>query len=56
MTLNYWRIVKRYPKWNGVLGGSIHDCEIFSLLDGKTTHMTAPLFCSKEYENKNRRL
>jgi len=35
MTLNYWRVVERYPKLNGVVGGPILVCEIFSLLDEK---------------------
>ena len=35
MTLNYWRVVERYPKSNGVVGGSNHGCEIFPLLDEK---------------------
>lgn len=35
MTLNHRMIMKRYPKSNGVLGGVIPGCEIFSQLDGK---------------------
>jgi len=35
MTLNYWMIVERYPKLNGVVDGSISNFEIFSLLDQK---------------------
>ena len=27
MTLNYWLIVESCPKPNGVVGGSIPDCE-----------------------------
>jgi hypothetical protein len=34
MALNYWMIVERHPILNGVVGGSIPSCEIFSLLDG----------------------
>ena len=47
MTLNYWRIVERQPKPNEVVGGSIPDCEIFSLLDGKISQVATCLMCSK---------
>ena len=35
MILNYQMIVEDYPKPNGVVGGSIPDREIFSLLNPK---------------------
>jgi hypothetical protein len=35
VTLNYRMIVERYPKSNGVVGGSIPSCGILSLLDKK---------------------
>ena len=34
MTLNYQMTVERHPNPNEGVGGSIHGCEIFSLLDG----------------------
>ena len=37
MILNYRMIVERYPKSNGVVGASILDFGIFSLLDEKTS-------------------
>ena len=36
MTLNYQRVVERFPNPNKGVGGLICGCEIFSLLDGKT--------------------
>jgi hypothetical protein len=36
MTQNYRMIVERYPKSNGVVGGSILGHEISSLLDKKS--------------------
>ena len=39
MTLNYWMIVERSPKPNGVVGCSIPSCELFSLLDGNSSHV-----------------
>lgn len=35
MTLNYRMIVERFPKSNGVVGGSIPGHEIASLRDGQ---------------------
>jgi hypothetical protein len=35
MTLNYWMMVERYPNLKKEVGGSIPNCEIFFLLDGK---------------------
>lgn len=35
MTLRYHMLVERYPELNGVVGGFISDCEIYTLLDGK---------------------
>ena len=43
MTLNYWRLVERYPRSNGVVGNLIPSCEIFSLLDKKTSQGSMPL-------------
>ena len=48
MTLNYWLVMKRYPKPNGVVGGSIPGYEIFYLLDGKTSQIATYLLCSKK--------
>ena len=36
MTLNYQKIMKRYPKPNGTVGSSIPDYEMFPSLDEKT--------------------
>ena len=47
-------IVERYPKPNGVLGGSIRIREFFSILDEKTSLVTMRLLCSKKmFENYN---
>jgi hypothetical protein len=35
MTLNYQKIMKRYPKPNGTVGGLIPDYEMFPSLDEK---------------------
>jgi hypothetical protein len=48
MTLNYWMIVERYPKPNGMVGGSIPGgSETFSLIDGKTSQVATGLLCSR---------
>ena len=41
--------MERYPKPNGVVGGSIPSCEIFSLLDEKTFvgWLAPPMFQKK---------
>jgi hypothetical protein len=33
MTLNFWKMVERYPNLKEEVGGSIPRCEISSLLD-----------------------
>ena len=41
------------PKLNGVVGGSIPNYEIISLLDGKTSHVVEKhLMCSKKKKEK----
>lgn len=45
MTLNLWMMVERYPKPNGVFGGLVSDCEVFSLLDGKKLAMWSCASC-----------
>jgi hypothetical protein len=37
--------VERYPNLKKEVGGSIPDCEIFSLLDKKTCHVVKRLMC-----------
>lgn len=48
MTLNYQRMVERYPKLNGLVGNLILGHEIFSLLDGRTSKVVMRLLCSNK--------
>ena len=43
MILNYLVILKKKPKPNGVVGSLIHDHEIISLLDKKTSQVVKRL-------------
>jgi hypothetical protein len=56
MTLNYWMIVERYPKLNGVVDGLIPNFEIFSLLDQKKNKLvggyTPPTFRKRKRKDK----
>ena len=58
VTLNYWMMVERYPNLKKEVGGTIPDCEIFSLLDKKklarwsTTSCALVLACRSSVSNK----
>jgi hypothetical protein len=49
-------IVERYPKSNGVVGGLVLDCEIFSLLDGKTSQVVKCLLWFPKQKSKTKNL
>ena len=44
-TLNYWRMMERYPNLKEEVGGSIPGCEISSLFDKRTCHVINYLLC-----------
>jgi hypothetical protein len=46
--INYRSVMKKYPKPNGVVGNSIPDREIFSLLDEKTNKVITCLLCDQK--------
>ena len=46
MTPNYWMIVERHPRPNGVVGGSILSREFSSILNGKINQVTTRVVCS----------
>jgi hypothetical protein len=55
MATNYWMIVERYPKPNGVHGGSQLGREIFSLLDKKPSQVVMHLMGSKKKKKKKKK-
>ena len=55
MTLNYWIIVERYPKPNGVVGGSIPNFEIFSLLLTEKTKLASRWLYASYIPNKEKK-
>ena len=56
MSLNYQRIVERYPKLNRMVGGSIPSREICFLLDGKNSQVATRLLCSKKIKKQKMKL
>jgi hypothetical protein len=52
MTLNYQRIVVRYPKSKGVVGGLIPGCKVYFVLDGKSKLNIPISECGKSVETR----